>query len=85
MKRIKSKKIGILKRTFNSSAATSFARALKLIDNKPLIESVSQTYPKELPRPYIPYDELRRVRLQLLELERQRAEAIRLARRRTYT
>jgi len=85
MKRIKSKKIGNLKKVFNSSAATSLARALRLINDKPLMESGSQTHPKELPQLYIPYDELRRAKLQLLELERQRAEAIRLARRRTYT
>ena len=84
MKRIKSKKIGILKRAFSSSAATSFARALRLINNKPLMESDSQTYLKEIPEPYIHYDELRKVRLQLLELERQRAEAICLARHRNY-
>jgi hypothetical protein len=85
MKRHKLKKIGILKRAFNSSVATSFARALRLINNKPFMESGSQTYLKELPKPYIPYDELRTVRLQLLELERQRAEAICLARRHFYT
>jgi hypothetical protein len=85
MKRIKSKKIGILRRVFDSSAVTSFTRKLRLINNKPLMESGLQTYRKELPEPYITYDGLKRVRLQLLELERQQVETICLVRHRTPT
>ena len=84
MKGFRVKKIKILERAFNSSAVASFVGALRLIDNKPHSGLHSQTHAKELLESYIPYDELRRIRLQILEVERQRAEAISLLRHRTY-
>jgi hypothetical protein len=72
--------IGILKRALSRSSAASFIRSLKLIGDKPQLGSDLQTFPNELPELYIPYDELMKIRLHLLELERQRAEAICVAR-----
>jgi hypothetical protein len=81
MKKIELRKMRTLERVFNNSVATSFAKAFRSIYSETLGESDSQVYSEELTEPYIPYDELRRVRLQLLELERQKAEAVDLARR----
>ena len=85
MKKIESRKIRILKRVFNSSVATFFAKAFRLINSETPGESDPQIYPEGWTEPYVHYDEQTRVRLQLLELERQKAEAISLARRHTYT
>jgi hypothetical protein len=85
MKGFRVKKIRILERIFNSSAVTSFVRALRLIDNEPHSGLHSQTHAKELLESYMPYDELRRIRLHMLEVERQQAEAIKLLRSRTCT
>lgn len=85
MKKLELRKIGILKRVFNGSVATSIAKAFRSINSETLGESDLQVYSEELTEPYIPYDELKRARLQLLELERQKAEAVDLAHRRTYT
>jgi hypothetical protein len=82
MKGFQFKKIRILERAINSSAVTSLARALRLINNEPPPSLHSQTNAKELSEFYVPYDGLRRMRLQTLEVERQRAEAISLLRRR---
>jgi hypothetical protein len=84
MKKIELRKIGILKKVFNNSVATSFAKAFRSIYVETLGESDSQVYSEELTEPYVRYDEQTRVRLQLLELERQRAEAINLVRRSTF-
>jgi len=84
MKRIKLRTIRIWKRALSSSTATSFTRALELINSRTSGESDSQYCPEEFTGPYTPYDEQTRTRLQLLKLEKQRAEAIDLARRRTY-
>ena len=83
MKRFQVRKIRILEKAIHSSAVTSIARALRLINNESLSSLHSQTYAKELLESYMPYDELRRIRLQIFEMERQRAEAISLIRRRT--
>nr|MDO8132621.1 hypothetical protein [Candidatus Njordarchaeum guaymaensis] len=83
MKKIELRKIRILRRAFFSWAATSFAKAFRSTNSETLEESDSQVYPKELAEPYVRYDEQTRARLQLLELERQKAEAISLVRRRT--
>ncbi len=80
MKKLELRRIGILKRVFNNPVATSFAKAFRSIYRQPLEESNSRVYSEELTEPYIPYDELKRVRLQLFELERQRAEATNLVR-----
>jgi hypothetical protein len=85
MKKIELRKTGILKRVFNSSVVTSFAKAFRSINSETLGESDSQVYSEELTEPYVHYYEQTRVRLQLLELERQKAEAVSLARRYTYT
>jgi len=78
MKGFRVKKIRILERAFHNSAVTSFARALRLISNESHSGLHSETHAKELLESYMPYDELRRIRLQMLEVERQQAEAIRL-------
>jgi len=83
MKKIELRKIRILRRVFSRSVATSFARASRPISGESLGELDSQVHPTELTEPYIPYDEQVRVRIQLLELEGQRAGAIILARRPT--
>lgn len=83
MKRFRVRKIRILERAIHSSAVTSLARALRLINNESPSGLDSQTNAKELLESYMPYDELRRIRLQIFEVERQRAEAISLTRRRT--
>jgi hypothetical protein len=85
MKKFQVKKIRILERAIHSSAVTSLARALRLINNESPSDLHSQTHTKELLESYIPYDELRKIRLQILEVERQKAEAISLTRRRTCT
>jgi len=84
MKRIELRRIRILKRVFNSSVATSFAKTFGLVNSETHRESDSQVYPEGLTEPYICYEELTRVRLQLLELERQKAEALSFAHRSTY-
>jgi hypothetical protein len=84
MKKLELRKIGILKRVFNNSVATSIAKAFRLINSETLGESDSQVYSEEFTEPYILYDELKKVRLQLLELEKQKAEAVDFARHRTY-
>jgi hypothetical protein len=85
MKGFRVKKIRILERAFNSSAVASFVGALRLIDNEPHSGLHSQTHAKELLESYMPHDDLRRIRLHMLEVERQKAEAIRLLRSRTCT
>jgi len=83
MKGFRVKKIRILEKAFNNSAVTSLARALRLVNNEPHSGSHSQTHAKELLEPYMPYDELRRIRLHMLEARaRAKAEAIRLLRHR---
>lgn len=84
MKGFRVKKARILERAFNNSAVTSLARALRLINNESHLDSHSQTHAKDLLESYMPYDKLRRIRLQMLETERQQAEAISLLRRRMY-
>jgi hypothetical protein len=84
MRKVELRKIGVLKRVLNSSVAAYFARAFELIKSETLRESNSQTYP-ELIDPYVAYDEQKRVKLQLLEFERQKAEAINSTRHHTYT
>jgi len=84
MKRFRVKKTRILERAFNSSAVTSLARALRLIHNEPHSGSHSQTQTTKLLEPYMPYDEIRRIRLQMLEVERQQAEAISHLRHRSH-
>ena len=85
MRQVELRKIRVLKRVLNSSVAAYFARAFGLINSETLRESNLQTYPEKLIEPYIAYDEQKRAKLQLLELERQKAEAINSTRRCTYT
>ena len=85
MKKLESRKMEILKRVTNSSVATSIAKAFRSINSETLGESDSQVYSGELTEPYIGYCEQKRVRLQLFELERQKAEAGSFARRLSYT
>jgi len=84
MKGFQLKRTRILERAFNNPAVTSLARALRLINNESPPSLHSQSHANELLESYIPYDELRRIRLHMLEVERQRSEAISLLRRRTY-
>ena len=83
MKKVKLRRIEILKRAFNNLIAASFVRPVGMIESK-LAESDLACL-KETPETYIRYDELRGIRLQLLDLERQRAEAICLFYHRNYT
>ncbi len=84
MKKVRINRTCVFKRLFGGSAPTSFVRALRLANSKPVPETIFMAYPDESSGPYISYDELRKIKLQLLDLERQRAEAISHYRRQAF-
>mgnify|MGYP001095595248 CR=1 FL=1 len=71
MKRSSVKKTGILERAFNSPVMTSMARTLRLVHDEPHSDSHSQAHAEELLEVL---NEPRRIRLHMLEAERQQAE-----------
>jgi hypothetical protein len=80
LRKIQFGKIRILNRVLNSSMTMPFAKALRLINDRADGESSLQVYPDGLTSSCLRYDEELRASLQLVELERQKANAISLAR-----
>jgi hypothetical protein len=85
MRRSELRKNKILKRVFNSSVATSFARTLRLVGSETQGKPNSRVYLEKLTKPYIPYEDQTKIKIQLLEVEKQKAEAISLVQRHNYT
>ena len=79
MKRTDLKKTPTSKKALRSKLLTSFKRALR-IEAEPKSTSNLQISRKGLPDTFLTYDELRRINAQLLKMEMQKAEAIRLIR-----
>jgi len=73
------KKTPTSKKTLRSKLLTSFKRALR-IGAEPKSTSNLQISGKGLPDTFLTYDELRKIKAQLLKMEMQKAEAIRLIR-----
>ena len=79
MKRTDLKKTHTSKKPLRSKSLTSFKRALR-IEAEPKSTSNLQVSRKGLPDTFLTYDELRKINAQLLKMEMQKAEAIRLIR-----
>ena len=79
MKKSDLKKTHISKKALHSKLLTSFKRALR-IGAEPRSTSDLQISGKGLPDSFLSCDELRKIKAQLLKMEMQKAEAIRLIR-----
>jgi hypothetical protein len=79
MKRTDLKKTPTSKKALRSKLLTSFKRVLR-IGAEPKSTSNLQVSRKGLPDTFLTYDELRKINAQLLKMEMQKAEAIRLIR-----
>jgi hypothetical protein len=79
MKRTDLKKTPTPKKALRSKLLTSFKRALR-IEAEPKSTSNLQVSRKGLPDTFLSYDELRKINAQLLKMEMQKVEAIRLIR-----
>jgi len=77
MKKSDLKKAYTSKKAFRGKLLTSLKKALK-IGAEPKVASDLQVSGKGLSQTFLTYDELRKVNAQLLKMEGQRAEAIRL-------
>jgi hypothetical protein len=85
MKKAELRKNGILKRVFTSRTATSLSEMLKSVHAVTLDEFDPQLHVAKLADRYVYYDERKKIRVHLLELERQRVEAAAVGRRSTFT
>jgi hypothetical protein len=79
MKRTDLKKTPTSKKALPNKLLTSFKRALR-IEAEPKSTSNLQISRKGLPDTFLTYDELRKINAQLLKMEMQKTEAIRLIR-----
>jgi hypothetical protein len=79
MKRTDLKKTPTSKKALRSKLLISFKRVLR-IGAEPKSTSNLQVSRKGLPDTFLTYDELRKINAQLLKMEMQKAEAIRLIR-----
>ena len=82
MKKSDLKKTYTPKEAFHGKLLTSLKRALR-IGAEPRSASNLQVSGKGLSHTFLTYDELRKINAQLLKVEKQRAEAIRLIREKT--
>jgi hypothetical protein len=82
MKKLDLKKTHTSKKALRSKLLTSFKRALR-IGTEPGSTSNLQISRKGLPDTFLTYDELRKINAQLLKMEMQKAEAMRLIREKT--
>jgi hypothetical protein len=81
MKKPALEKTHTLSRTLYSQLASSFKRALRIIGAESESTSNSQVYMKGLSETFFAYDGLQRMNAHLLEVERQKAEALQCIRR----
>lgn len=79
MKRTDLKKTHTSKKALRNKLLTSFKKALR-IEAEPKSTSNLRIFRKGLPDTFLTYDELRKINAQLLKMEMQKAEAIRLIR-----
>jgi hypothetical protein len=79
MKKLDLKKTHTSKKALRNKLLTSFKRALR-IGTEPRSTSNLQISRKGLPDTFLTYDELRKINAQLLKMEMQKTEAIRLIR-----
>jgi hypothetical protein len=82
MKKLDLKKTHTSKKALRNKLLTSFKRALR-IGTEPRSTSNLQISRKGLPDTFLTYDELRKINAQLLKMEMQKAEAMRLIREKT--
>ncbi len=80
MRKIELRKTRILKRILNSSAATSIAKAFRSINSETPDGSDSQGYSVSSTGPYLHYDEQKRVKLQMLKIDRKENDAFNITR-----
>jgi hypothetical protein len=82
MKKLDLKKTHTSKKALRNKLLTSFKRALR-IGTEPRSTSNLQISRKGLPDTFLTYDELLKINAQLLKMEMQKAEAMRLIREKT--
>lgn len=82
MKKADLKKMHAKKRTVYNGLVTSIKRALRIFGNESASSPNPQVSKKGLSDTFLSYNELQRINDQLLKMERQKAEAIRLVRER---
>jgi hypothetical protein len=79
MKKLDLKKMHTSKKAFRSKLLTSFKRALR-IGTEPRSTSNLQISRKGLPDTFLTHNEFKKINAQLLKMEMQKAEAIKLIR-----